>query len=140
MDPYATHQRALLETVMATTGPVLELGCGDYSTPLLSAICESQGRPFKAQASNAEWASRFPGVEVVDWETWIAPEGRWGLVFLDNEEHTLKRYRRLEVLSHITDTIVLHDANVKSLVTIPGWTVQFYTQHKPHTAVLRKGA
>ena len=30
MDPYSTHQVALIRTALETTGPILELGCGDH--------------------------------------------------------------------------------------------------------------
>lgn len=141
MDPYATHLRALIETVLETSGPVLELGCGDYSTPLLKAVCAAQKRHFKAMAANAEWGARF-GAEIVDWDSW-KPEGVWGMVFLDNEESTANRIRRIPALLAHTDVIVLHDADTSSKHKhwndcVQGWTVNFFAEHTPATAVLRK--
>lgn len=52
MDPYSTHLQALIKTAVETTGDILELGCGDYSTLQLVAICKAQGRKYHAQASN----------------------------------------------------------------------------------------
>jgi hypothetical protein len=139
IDPYATHLEALIGTAMSTDGPILELGRGDYSTPLLKAIAKAQGREFKSQASNKEWASRFQDVEIVDWDTWVPPLGYWGMVFLDSEEHTHKRYERLHVLSTITNTIVLHDANEpKRYDVLNGWGITLHVRHKPHTAVFRR--
>lgn len=139
IDPYATHIVALMETALTTTGGILELGCGHYSTPMLAAIAKLQGRRFLAQASNKEWAAQFPGVEIVEWKTWSPPEGPWGMVFMDNEEHTRTRYQRLPALAEVTDTIVLHDANEPDKYNIlQGWETTLHTTYKPFTAVLRR--
>ena len=117
MDPYATHLEVLIGTAADTKGPILELGCGNYSTLPLAALCAAQGRQFKAQASNAEWAAQFGElVEIVDWATWEPPVpeggGKWGMVFLDSEEAVRDRIKRLPILADITDRVVMHDANV----------------------------
>lgn len=39
-----THMALLLTAVAHTTGPILELGAGDYSTSLLHAVCSTNGR------------------------------------------------------------------------------------------------
>ena len=38
---YATRQPLLALAVAQTDGPILELGCGHYSTPLLHALRET---------------------------------------------------------------------------------------------------
>jgi len=35
---YGTHTTPLLTAVLYTTGDVLELGCGDFSTPMLDTV------------------------------------------------------------------------------------------------------
>lgn len=57
MDPYATHLPLLAACVAHTSGPVLELGCGAYSTPLLHALCV--GRPLVTLENDAAWHTRF---------------------------------------------------------------------------------
>lgn len=145
MDPYATHLPVLVETALRTTGPILELGCGDYSTPVLAAIASQQGRRFTVQASDRNWSDRFKDiadVEMVDWLTWSPPPGRFGLVFLDNEEFTKERIKRLHQLAAVADVIVMHDADVAS--TRPHWaectaglTVAMHKRYTPWTAVIR---
>lgn len=44
MDPFSTHQALLTAALAATTGDVLEVGGGWYSTPLLSAFANSPSR------------------------------------------------------------------------------------------------
>jgi len=144
MDPYSTHLEPLIKTAVETTGDILELGCGDYSTLPLSAIAKAQGRKYKAQASNREWASRFGDlVEIVDWHSWTPPDGRWGMVFLDSEESVRDRIKRLPVLPDITDTVVMHDANIA--MAMPEWNglisryreVVCYNRYIPYTVVLK---
>lgn len=141
MDAYATHLEILVETALNTTGAILELGCGDYSTPVLSAIAKFQGRQFTAQASSPEWAARL-GAELVDWRTW-KPSGHWGMVFLDSEESVINRMKRLPELADITEVVVMHDAD--TAIRSDDWedkvkkyaSCSLYEKHKPWTAVLR---
>lgn len=145
MDPYATHLEALVDTAMSSKGPILELGCGHYSTPILASIAAAQGRKFLVQASNEEWAGQFletAEVELVDWKTWAPPEGRWGMVFLDSEEAVRDRIKRLPDLAKVADVVVMHDANIamknpdwKSLV-VDYQKIEVYHRHVPWTVVM----
>lgn len=145
MDPYSTHLEALVETAMTSKGPILELGCGHYSTPILAAIATAQERRLLVQASNAEWAAHFTehaDLELVDWKNWTPPEGKWGMVFLDSEEAVRDRIKRLPVLAEVSEVVVMHDANVamqnpdwKSLVA--GYKeIRVYHKHVPWTVVM----
>jgi hypothetical protein len=148
MDPYATHLDALVTVALASEGPILELGCGDYSTPVLAAIARQQGRRFLVQASDKAWAKRYEShaeIQMVNWAAWEPPAGEWGLVFLDSEESTRERIERLPVLATITKTVVLHDADVSMgrprwLHCTAGWNVALFKLHKPWTAVLTRAA
>lgn len=145
VDPYATHLEALVETALQSKGPILELGCGNYSTPVLASIANAQGRKFLVQASNEEWAAQFmetAEVELVDWKTWNPPVSRWGMVFLDSEEAVKDRIKRLPDLAKVADVVVMHDANVamknpewKSLVMDYG-RIAVYHKHVPWTVVM----
>ena len=44
MDPFSTHQALLVAAMLKTQGPILELGGGWYSTPLISAFANIQQR------------------------------------------------------------------------------------------------
>lgn len=142
VDAYATHLEALVTTALATTGGILELGCGDYSTPILHAICQAQGREYKVQSSTPEWAKRYRDVEIVDWETW-RPSGKWGMVFMDSDEKTWNRVKRIPLLKGFTDTVVVHDADV--CMKRGGWqqaaeafpNITIYNTYEPWTAVMR---
>ena len=145
MDPYSTHLMPLVKTALETKGAILELGCGDYSTPLLREICRIQARLFVCQTTDGVWAEKVGGeIEVIpDWDTWMPPKGPWGMVFVDSDEGTWKRVKRIPLLAGLTKTVVLHDADVS--MTRGAWPlakeafpiVMIYDKYKPWTAVMQ---
>lgn len=151
MEPYSTHLEALVATALATQGAILELGCGDYSTPVLAAIAKHMGRRFLVQASDEKWAAKYRDiaeVEIVKWSewgrsAWHPPLGEFGMVFLDSEESTAGRIERLPALATITRTVVMHDADHAMArqrwpYCTEGWDITLFKRYKPWTAVLRK--
>jgi hypothetical protein len=56
---YTTHLPYLLEAVKRTTGPVLELGAGEGSTPVLHTICVQSKRLLVTVDSETPWLERF---------------------------------------------------------------------------------
>lgn len=142
MDAYATHQAALIKAALETDGDILELGCGDYSTPLLSVIAQHRGNKLVVKSSDPFWASQFSDiaeVDLVDWATW-EPEGQWGLVLLDNEQLTYDRIKWLPKLAKIAKVIVMHDADAAMMsaeyeAMTDGFECMIYAQHRPWTAV-----
>jgi len=54
-----THSVPLAITCMNTTGSVLEMGCGFFSTPLLHAICDKQGRRLHTVDHTEGWLNKF---------------------------------------------------------------------------------
>ena len=116
MDPYATHQPILAMAAANVTAlwpelPFLELGCGDYSTPLLTAI---HGRPHTVWASNKAWLDkyRYPMTYLVDnWAEVDFSQHLWGLVFVDNEENSKLRALRVAAALKHAKVVVTHDAH-----------------------------
>jgi len=114
-DAYSTHQRLLVKYLMQTTGPILELGCGDYSTPIIHEIAAAQGRTVLTLDSNADWLNRFSSYKterhsfrhVESWDEW-QPQSRYGLAFID---HTPGPRRPVEFmkLQGVADVLILHD-------------------------------
>lgn len=158
MDRYATHIEALVQTALGTSGSILELGCGDYSTPLLCAFANAQSRELLVQSSDPEWMSKFSlyecddvTVQQINWSRWQPPRPKyesdeWGFVFLDSEESTADRIRRLPQLLAVTPLVLLHDADHAMQrqhweEMTRGWVIEMrYLQHKPETVLLRRRA
>ena len=51
---WGSHQTPLITVVMNTDGPILELGCGDFSTPLLHVICSVNQRTLVSADAGRE--------------------------------------------------------------------------------------
>lgn len=126
MDLVATHQRCLIGSVMRTTGPILELGVGWYSTPILHEIAKMQRRLLITADNNWDWLGQFKGLES-RWHK-IIHVGWWGelfdgsllhhipqelgLVFVDQGQPIEREYA-IRGLMYKTDVFVMHDTEEK---------------------------
>lgn len=97
MNPFSTHIPILLACLRKTEGPILELGSGWFSTPVLSAF--ATGRFVRTVEANPEWYSRImqiAGYQPITnhrHQVLFAPnyddapidDHDWGIVLLDHE-------------------------------------------------------
>jgi hypothetical protein len=97
MNPFATHMPVLLACLRHTTGPVLELGSGWCSTPLVSAFATE--RLVRTIETNPEWYDRISRVAtyqpitrhrhqilyVPDYDDAPILDHEWSVVLLDHE-------------------------------------------------------
>jgi len=115
---FATHMPALITAVVNTDGPVLEMGCGDFSTPLLHAICAANKRFLLTAETNRNWMNLFVDLErnwhqfqhvdsVRGWND-IGLGVYWSVVFIDHApgERRVVDIRRLRSYA---DVFVVHD-------------------------------
>ena len=113
MDGYATHLEAIVTAALESTGNILELGCGDYSTPVLSTIARHRFDNLLVKSSSPEWANRYrhlADIEIVNWDTWSI-SGNYGMIFIDSEEHHEGRMTKLLQIKDHARIIVMHDAD-----------------------------
>jgi hypothetical protein len=105
---WENHRPLLLLALELTKGQVIELGCGDGSTPFLMKYCDGEDRTFKSYDSNKEWAERCGAVHVKDWYDNAIYE-KCGVAFLD---HAPGEERWVSALKFVdkADIIVLHDS------------------------------
>jgi hypothetical protein len=115
---YCSHYPILIKAVQETTGPVLELGTGVFSTPLLHWICGD--RKLVSCESHPEYIDFLKQYETENhlvWkitEFWEIPtrfldDNKYGVVFID---HSPKRPRqRADDAIRFVDSelVVLHD-------------------------------
>lgn len=121
-DGFATANPVLIAAALELEGSVVEIGCGFASTPILSAICRSQGRVFVSFEQEDRWRaiSRFFGVasRAIDHSD---PEGvvdeicevitADGLVFVDGGEPYDSRGAIVRLLARRPEIsiVVAHD-------------------------------
>lgn len=97
MNPFATHMPVLLACLRHTAGPVLELGSGWFSTPLVAAFATD--RLVRTVETNHEWYDRISRVctyqpitrhrhqivFVPDYNDAPMDDHQWSVVLLDHE-------------------------------------------------------
>jgi len=115
---WTTHIPMLIKYVQLADKPVLELGSGIFSTPLLHWLCKMQGvelftyenvdeyYKFAKQFQSRNHRIRF----VEDWNKVIYPYNKYGVVFID---HAPAERRQIEAITfaNLTDYVILHDAD-----------------------------
>ena len=111
----------LLKAVQNTEGPILELGSGLFSTPLLHWLCAEQGRKLSTYENTQEYykfARKFRTKThkikfVTDWAKEDFDKKKWSVVLID---HTppIRRTTDALRLKNRAQYIVLHDTQEKS--------------------------
>jgi len=141
---WGSHLPALVTCVAATEGPVLELGAGYYSTPILHAICAPTARRLVSVESDGDLIkelSRFrsrhhhlihsPNYEVID----QLRKEHWSVVLLDQSPGP----RRGPDMSRFDDVeyFVVHDIGAIEITNlIPKFRYcKEITQYSPPTGV-----
>jgi hypothetical protein len=110
----------MILAVNQTTGPVLEIGTGDASTPILHSLLRDTGRGLFSFDDNPDWVDRYDSlragwhritkVDYAKMEPWI--DCRWGAVLLDHAPYHC-RVREAMRLKDIAEQIVIHDTNAE---------------------------
>jgi len=138
MDAYATHIPMLAAIFLKSSGPVLELGCGDYSTLMLHEMCKVSGRKLVSTDTVLDWLEKFKYMENEfhefhhikddDWAGFSLIEDRhWGMVFVDHAPGE-RRIVDIERLKDQADFIVIHDtqeAGYKYETVLPQFKYRF---------------
>ena len=109
----------LAVAALATTGDILELGMGKFSTTLLHEISSNFDRDLISVDTNSDWVNQFAHynstnyhrVFSVSYENLFTygQDGRWGLVLID---HTNASSRYFNVIRFAKNArmVVVHDA------------------------------
>ena len=116
MSPHrGSHLPVLMKLLPMTIGPVVELGCGLFSTPFLHWACFAQKRPLLTFENNPDWlgfARLFENnyhkvVAVGDWDN----VNFYHPISVALVDHGPDKRRWKEVVKLVNaDFVVLHDA------------------------------
>ncbi len=145
MDPYSTHipvtALALHMTGKLMPGlPIMECGCGDYSTPMIELL--KGGRRHDIYSSDPTWsdmyqdvADRIIPVKSIGPHQWgeYDLDDTYGLCLLDSEELTVHRRGQIPRLLDACRVVVMHDASAP-LMSAAEYTYM-YNRYRPWTWV-----
>lgn len=138
--PWATHQELLVACVCGSMGPVLELGCGHYSTPLLHHLCVSAGRHLVSCDTDTGWAKQFaylccPLHTFIGLSGWDAfdmwDSATWGTVLVDHSpgERRPADMERLRASIYL----VAHDGEKKLGIREIASTFKYRVEDRRHS-------
>lgn len=99
------------------SGPILELGMGDSSTPALHALAEATGRLVCSYDHEPSWVDRFAGfrspdhqiVQVASWDDCPIEKARWSVALVDHGPRE-RRVADIARLAERAEVLVLHDS------------------------------
>lgn len=113
--PYGTHLYLLQKVLAVTEGPILELGIGEHSTPVLHQFA-LKGRKVVSYDSDQHYIQtyadkyRHPS-HIFHWVSeWDAAEieRHWSVALIDHRP-ARRRYRDAARLAHYAEYVVCHD-------------------------------
>ena len=142
-----SHLPILMEAVARTEGPIVELGCGLYSTTPLHWACWVKKRKLVTYESNPDYFDFLEAYEtdfhevhcIDDWDA-VDLSPPWSVAFVDHAPDTR---RRLEVMRLLhAEYVVAHDSEGRNdrkyqfSKVIPLFKYHFeYAGAFPHTSV-----
>ena len=144
-----SHIPVLIKAMGISEGPVLELGTGLNSTPVLHWLCHEMKRKMDSYESipmfhRIAWnyENDFHKTHfVTDWDKDLQIDRHWGVVFID---HAPGKRRNVEMarLADNADYVIVHDTEPRS-----DWHYKYsnsfdkykyrydYTDAYPHTSI-----
>ncbi len=146
---YGTHYPVLATAVSRTKGPVLELGGGFFSTPMLHLMCAPDRRLVTIETS-PEWYAKSTDLKTAWHEIYLIEPGEednlklideveWGVVFIDHSP-TKRRIIDINRFKNKTHFMVVHDTEAGCYNYEPTFKTFRYRwdwkRWKPWTSVL----
>jgi hypothetical protein len=112
---FSSHMPVLMEAVQRTTGAIVELGAGWFSTPLLHWMCSRTERPLVSVETSPDFYRRLETFreswhDVRFVNTWDEAqlEQPWGVAFIDHAPVS-RRKEDIKRLANWAEVIVAHD-------------------------------
>ena len=105
-----THLPYVAKLLQRVQGPILEMGSGYFSTPLLYWHTVMNKTQFRSYESNKKWAETMgsPVQYIQDWSQANISEMRWSLAFIDHGQALMRKDHAIAV-KDLSDYVVLHD-------------------------------
>lgn len=147
---YCSHLPILIKVLQLSDGPVLEMGMGPFSTPVMHWLCLEMKRPLVSYDTDPEYFETNKTFEnsghkinlVNNWDDADIENTHWGVAFLDHAPD----YRRKEDVKRLVnnvDYLILHDSETSKdqyfhySEIYPLFKYQYgYKRQSPFSAVL----
>ena len=141
-EEWATYLPSLTSCLLATKGAVLEVGMGNFSTPMLRNFCRAADRQLVHVEDNFEWSGKFDTLSVsYDILSELA-KMPWSVIFLDHSPGS-RRAQDALLFKDTAEFIVVHDFESEDVwsgftdIIGPNWNyVQIDKRFKPWTLTL----
>lgn len=152
---WGSYMPVLMAALAQTTGPVLEIGVGHWSTPTLHHYCRAAGRDLASIEGDPQWCEQFKKYESAIHSVWASPDYqlaaaivdrdgedmRFGVVFIDNSPGSRRAQDALRYKDS-ADFIIVHDWSAEEISKpfepiLNQWKYRtLYTAYTPYTMVL----
>lgn len=127
----------LRAAVVATEGPILELGAGHFSTPYLAEFASQTDREFWTYEYDSEWAeaARKVSPNIAEKPSEI-PDRQWSVVLVDCEGWARRAF--VYKLRPRTDIFVIHDTQDAWVPedVLATFQYRFDSDEEPRTSVV----
>lgn len=148
---WGSHQCALLGCLGRTSGAVLELGMGHFSTPLLHHYCQAAQRDLVSVESDLQWYKTFSHYIAYMHKLILAEyddvvpklaQRPWSVVLIDNSPGGARRAKDFTTLWPNSEYVVIHDYHQDNEEAIgpllTGLKTRIFTEYQPPTLVVYK--
>ncbi len=147
---WSSFMPALIAALNETSGRVLEIGVGHYSTPALHDYCTKANRHLVSAEEDLDWGSHFRDI-YASWNhffllgeydkmiPFFAQDGQWSVILLD---HSLgpRRGADMAMLLPSADFVVIHDYHLAIKAAVDPYLSTLLNFHtcasKPPTLVV----
>lgn len=139
---YGSHLPALMACAAVCNGPILEIGCGHFSTPCLHSLCAALKLPLVTTEMEDVWRSQFLDfasdthsvLKQTDALLGELASRQWGLVLVDDQPDT--RIDRLNLFFESARFVLFHDANFPQYdQVLKDWIAARKCYHRVYTRV-----
>lgn len=145
-----SHIPILTKVMALSDGPVLEMGMGPFSSPILHWLCLDKKRQLFSYENNPNWFKKnsvfkrhFHKVTFVEnWDDVDIENVHWGVVFIDHAPND-RRIVDIKRIANKADYIIMHDSgdyqdeHYRYNEIYPLFKYRYnYERQKPYTTVV----
>lgn len=96
-----------LEQTKESNLPILEMGCGEGSTPYLTEYCKKNKKHLISYDYSKEWAEKYNAVHITDWDS--INHDQYSVILIDHSPGE-RRYIDIDKLKDKCEYMIIHDS------------------------------